>query len=305
MNRQRSRWLAAAAALLAAAATAAPRAPRPAKKSVPAAPSAAITPRRVAAPGDNLKPFVLARPGGGAYLAWAQREGQRTRVLFATSRDGLTYGPPVRVSTETMDLDLGAESGPSMAAGPDGAVYVAWVAGSWSASPAASAAPPAAAGGGHGGGHPPRPANLNIWLARSGDGGRTFSPPVKVNDDPDGAEHRFPTLTVDRRGTVYVAWLDKRKQNVERPDFSRVFFARSTDGGKTFGRNTDATEGQPDPICHCCKLAVAVHPREGLFIAFRNDVNDLRDMFLVHSQDEGATFTKPLAMEDTKWILPT
>jgi hypothetical protein len=201
-----------------------------------------------------------------------------------------------------MDLDLGAENGPHMALGPDGTVYVTWVSGSLKASK------PGGHGGhgGHGGrGGPPRPGNLNIYLTRSTDEGKTFSPPVKVNDDPDGPEHRFPSVAVDRDGGVNVVWLDKRQGSPQKPGFSRVYFARSTDGGKTFGPNVDATAGQEYGICHCCKLSLITHPREGLFVAFRNDVNDLRDIFLVHSKDAGKTFTGPRAIEDIKWVLPT
>jgi hypothetical protein len=112
-------------------------------------------------------------------------------------------------------------------------------------------------------------------------------------------------VAVDGAGAVYVAWLDKRKGTPERPGFSRAYFARSVDGGRSFTHNTDVSAGQDAPICHCCRVAIAVHERRGLFIAFRNDVDDLRDIFLVHSEDRGTTFTGPAPIEDTQWRVPT
>lgn len=277
-----------------------------AKKAAPAARLAPASPEplRITSGGENVKPFLLARPGGGVYLAWARREGEVTRIFFAASRDGSTFSSPVPVSAPGMDLDLGAESGPQCAVGPEGTIYVVWNSGVWKEKPA-----PAASGGhgaGHGGkgGPPPRPGNLNIYLSRSVDGGKSFSAPLRVNDDPDGAEHRFPTVATDAAGTVYVTWLDKRNQNAERTDFSRVYFTRSTDKGKSFLPNVDATQGQENEICHCCKLALAVQPGGGLFLAFRNDVKDMRDIFLTRSTN-GATFTKPAPIENIRWMIPS
>jgi hypothetical protein len=255
--------------------------------------------RRITTGADNVKPFVLPHPRGGAYLAWAQKDGERTAAYFARSADGIRFEAPVRLSPEGMDLDLGAENGPHVAAGPNGDLFVVWAAGS-----RAAARPRPAGHGGHRG-HPSRPGNLNIYLVRSTDDGRTFSAPRRGNDDPDGPEHRFPTVTVDRRGTVYVAWLDKRQETKERPGFSRAYLARSTDGGRTFAPNVDVTAGQESPICHCCKLALATHPAEGVFVAFRNDVNDLRDIFLVRAPQDGGPFSPPVPIEATRWMVPT
>jgi hypothetical protein len=260
--------------------------------------------RQATQEGENLKPFLLARPGGGAYLTWARRDGEQSSIWFAVSKDASNYSPPLRISSEGMHLDLGAESGPQAAIGPNGAIHVVWVAGSAKARPASHQA--------HGGsaeskprkGPPPRPGNLNIYHAFSADDGRSFSAPKKINDDPDGAEHRFPAIAVDTRGVIHVVWLDKRQQSEARPDFSRVYYARSTDGGRTFSKNVDATQGQEHGICHCCKLALAVDSRWGIFVAFRNAVGDMRDIYLTTSRDHGASFAPPIPVERTQWNIP-
>ena len=100
-----------------------------------------------------------------------------------------------------------------------------------------------------------------------------------------------------------MSWLDKRKKTATGADLTRVFFARSTDGARTFGKNVDATSGQVYPICHCCRVASVSDPKQGLMIAFRNDVNDLRDMFLVQSTDFGKSFSAPTPLEHTGWMI--
>jgi hypothetical protein len=260
---------------------------------------------------ENVKPFVVARPQGGVYVAWAQKVVERTAVLFARSADGENFDPPVRLTPEGMDLDLGAENGPNVAVGLNGQVYATWAAGSWAAAkpklpaPQTTAKPKSTAAGGHAGhAAPRRPGNLNVWLATSTDDCQTFSEPVKVNDDPDGPEHRFATVATDAHGNVLVAWLDKRKSTTERSNFCRVFVTMSRDGGRTFAQNIDATAGQPNSICHCCRIALVTSSR-GVFAAFRNEINDLRDMFFVQSPNNLNAFSKPAAMEETGWYVPT
>lgn len=52
----------------------------------------------------------------------------------------------------------------------------------------------------------------DLRFARSSDGGRTFEPAIYVNDDAGGppASHTFHDLAVSEDGTVYVSWIDGR-----------------------------------------------------------------------------------------------
>ena len=72
----------------------------------------------------------------------------------------------------------------------------------------------------------------DVWIAKSTDGGDTWSAPVKVNDDPAGSEQFFTWMTVDgATGDVYVVFYDRRNYTDNNTD---VYIARSTDGGETF-----------------------------------------------------------------------
>lgn len=325
---------------------------KPADTPVKPAPVIA-KPVQVTSDGDNLKPCLTLRPSGGVYLSWAQRKGDNSTILFARSNDGVHADAPIRVSTPTMQLDLGAEGGPNVAVDKSGTIYVVWAAQESSGTssttkpttsnsasittktdtPASKAtgntlpslAKPVKEGastagqhahsdtshgaGEHGGtaGTKSYRNPTNIWIARSTDDGRTFSKPVQVNDDVAPAVHRFPFVSVDAQGGICVSWLDKRKKTADGADLTRVFFARSTDGAKTFGKNVDATAGQPYPICHCCRVAQTTDPRLGLLIAFRNDVHDLRDIYLVRSPvstNGNPDFGTPIPLEHINWKIP-
>jgi hypothetical protein len=74
--------------------------------------------------------------------------------------------------------------------------------------------------------------NTDIWLAKSTDGGKSWSKPKRVNND-DSKKHQFLTwMTIDQtNGYLYFVFYDRREQAVNKTD---VYLARSTDGGETF-----------------------------------------------------------------------
>jgi hypothetical protein len=85
----------------------------------------------------------------------------------------------------------------------------------------------------------------DIYVASSRDGGRIFDPPVRVNDvDGDaslGGEQPPQVALVPRTGrepSMVVVWTAKR------PGGTRILFARSDNGGSSFGRATPITGGE-------------------------------------------------------------
>jgi len=87
---------------------------------------------------------------------------------------------------------------------------------------------------------------LDVMLARSADGGASFEPPVRINDDPPGADHFFPWVTVDSSdGTVSVIWYDRRFDAPTEAfpiGWTDVYLAQSTDGGVTWSPNRLITD---------------------------------------------------------------
>jgi hypothetical protein len=79
-----------------------------------------------------------------------------------------------------------------------------------------------------------RNGDTDVFLLYSDDGGDTWGPRVRVNDDPvgNGKEQFFPWIDVDPiTGTVYVVFYDRREETGVATD---VYLATSTDGGAHF-----------------------------------------------------------------------
>jgi hypothetical protein len=74
--------------------------------------------------------------------------------------------------------------------------------------------------------------DTDVWLAKSTDGGDTWSAPVRVNDDDPGKHQFFTWMDIDQTtGHLFFVYYDRRDYNDSRTD---VYMAISTDGGETF-----------------------------------------------------------------------
>ena len=154
---------------------------------------------------------------------------QGSRWLLTSEDDGRGWSGPYRVSgnlqfgNRSWDRAMKGLGGGGLAVeegdGPEqGSVYMTW----------------AGVLGEH----------LQILVARSRDGGRTWSEPVRVNDGGFDADHSTPTIAVDAGGIVAVTWNDRRHDS-DGTCF-RHYVAVSEDGGRTFSPNRAVS---PRPTC--------------------------------------------------------
>jgi len=167
---------------------------------------------------DSVNTVMGAMPavglGGEVYVVWAGPDG----VTFDRSEDGgATFGKDITISKMIPGWDIPVEGvhrhnglptiGVDMSTGPRrGSVYVTWL--------------------------DKRNGDTDVFCAVSRDSGKTWSEPVRVNDDAKGKDQMFPWSAVDPvDGSVNVLFYDRRGLDGARTGLS---LARSVDGGKTF-----------------------------------------------------------------------
>ncbi len=74
--------------------------------------------------------------------------------------------------------------------------------------------------------------NTDIWIKKSTDGGKTWHPSVKVNQDTSKHHQFLSWMTIDQtNGYVYVVYYDRRNYTNTNTD---VYLSVSKDGAKTF-----------------------------------------------------------------------
>jgi hypothetical protein len=151
-------------------------------------------------------------PDGRLYAVWSQDND----ILLATSKDGgktfsraraIIHTAPIMFAVDTLER---ANGFPQIAIDPRSRrLYVTW--------------------------SDYRNGDLDVFCSTSTDGGKKWSEPTRVNNDPihDGADQFFQWLAVDPiDGAANVVFYDRRGDPRNRTQ--TVTLARSTDGGRAF-----------------------------------------------------------------------
>jgi hypothetical protein len=205
-----------------------------------------------------------AAPDGAVYVAWLDgRHGKSATYVTRSTDGGRTWAPNVRVSM--------GEACPccrtAIAAAGDGTVYLAW--------------------------RTVLPGNVrDVVVARSADGGRTWSEPRRVHADDwvfDGCPHAGPSLQVDAEGRVHVAWWTGKE------GAAGVWYARSDDGARTFGAPVALGVAELSRPAHV-QLALG---QDGLVAAAWDDGTLVTPAVRLRvSRDGGRTFGDAIAVSE-------
>ena len=209
--------------------------------------------------------------------------GSGKGIFVATSADlGRTFGKPVLVASAHV-LPLSRHRGPRIAFS-QGAIVVTAVAGHTEGT------------GPHAHGLP-SDGDLLSW--RSRDGGKTWSPGVRINDVPAAAREGLHTLAADEKGNLFAAWLDLRKLE-GKPEGTRLYGSYSKDSGATWSANVLLYESPDGTICQCCHPSASYGPDGTLGVMWRNWLGGSRDFYMIRSTQTGP-FSKPEKLGMGTW----
>jgi Neuraminidase (sialidase) len=156
--------------------------------------------------------------------------GSGNDIYYTYSKDdGETFSRPSKIETKGR-MPLGRHRGPRVAY-QSGNVIVSAVVGKQ--------------GGGQDG---------DVFAWRSNDNGKSWLPPVKVNDVPGAAREGLHSMAAGN-GWVVAVWLDLRANG------TRIYGARSDNGGATWSKNFLVYESPDGSVCQCCHPSVLIAPR--------------------------------------------
>lgn len=214
-----------------------------------------------------------AAPDGHVYLSWIDpRDGKKDPATYAAySADG---GKTITKNVK-IDEDTCVCCRTSIARGPDGTLYVAWR----------------------------KILNGDVRetvVARSTDGGHTWSQPVIVGHDEwryQGCPHRPASIEVDARNRVYVVWYTEG--NDETP---AIYLAYSDDGARTFStkRQLNRSKGTFPDHPH-----MAVDPAGRVVVVWEEQSPVRREVVMSCSLDRGDTFSTPQKLNEKKGQAPS
>ncbi len=234
------------------------------------------------AEAGGMAPDLSVAPDGRLLLSWINRQqGRRNALQFATyTLAGGWQSQPRTVAVGEALVANWADT-PHMLGTPDGALWVQWLQGR-------------AAG----------PAAYDTVLARSRDGGQSWTQLTRVNDDEGAAEHGFAALWADGADALGIAWLDGRAQAATpggaKHDGPGMMQLRANRFDQDLARGVDVVVDAS--VCDCCQVDVAVSST-GPILAYRDRTEgEIRDIAVVRLQ--GGAWSEPRIVHADGWKIP-
>jgi hypothetical protein len=201
------------------------------------------------------EPNLFTGSDGRVYLTWIEKKGEKAHALRFAVRKGNGWSEPATI-IEAENLMVNWADFPSLIALPDGALVAQWLVKSSSE------------------GHA-----YDVHIARSTDGGKSWSKPVTPHRDGTKTEHGFVSMLPGIGGRTFVVWLDGRNFKEDSHSAANEMTLRYA--------NLDA-KGQPTDeavldlrVCDCCQTSASM-TSEGPIVAYRDRSDkEVRDISIV------------------------
>ena len=232
----------------------------------------------VRVPSGGIQPEAAIDPRGVLHLVYFSGEARAGDLFYVRSTDyGETFSTPIRVNSQAgSSIATGTIRGGQLAIGRGGRVHVVWN-GSDVAKPRGLINPASGK------------AEAPFLYSRSNASGTAFEP------QRDLTRHSYAidgggSIAADHEGYVYAAWHAIPVGGGTGEEQRRVWIARSSDDGATFGEEQPAWS-EPTGACGCCGLRMFADSANTLYLLYRSaTILTHRDIYMLESTDRGQSF---------------
>lgn len=228
---------------------------------------------------DSREPEITATADGRMILSWvAKMNGKRYALRFAV-REGGKWST-ARTAAEGDNWFVNWADFPSVIALSDGSLAAHWLVKSGAGTYA-----------------------YNVHIARSKDGGATWSKPIVPHTDQTQTEHGFVSLLPLPDGRIGAVWVDGRnlKDVKESHDEGKPLPVSMTLRYAAIdaeGRISDEVE-LDDRICECCQTSAALTSAGAIAVYRDRSGSETRDIYAV-SKAQG-NWSKPQQVHADNW----
>ncbi len=213
--------------------------------------------------GSTAKSHVVkVLPDGNPAVCW----GQGSSIFFTKMMDGV-FIEPIEVSTGEVNPDIYSFGGLDMAI-KGNLIFIVY-----------------------------EDFSSGVFTVKSVDGGNNFAAPVNVIDPPQGKWATLPAVHIGRDGNPLVSVIFQNANETE----ARYIMIRSEDWGNSYGPSVAASEPADGTyVCECCPSDI-YSEGEDVYLVFRNNQDNIRDMWISKSSNGGATFDQATDVDDSNW----
>lgn len=229
---------------------------------------------------DSREPELSATADGQVILSWVEKVADKRYALRFATRDASTWSKAATVA-EGENWFINWADFPSVIALSDGSLAAHWLVKSGAGTYA-----------------------YDVNIARSKDGGMTWSKPVVPHTDNTQTEHGFVSLIPLLDGRVGAIWLDGRElkdvkdhgdENTPSSESMTLRYAAID----AQGRISDEAQ-LDDRVCECCQTAAAL-TSEGVIAVYRDrSAEEIRDISFVTSRQGNWSPAKPVNADNWK-----
>lgn len=216
------------------------------------------------------EPFLSAGVSGLVHLSWLERVADGLHEVRLSTFDGAGWSEPIVVHRSTQ-LFVNWADFPSVTADPEGVLWAHWLE------------------RGHGGGY-------GVRIARSGDGGMSWSEAWTPHTDGSSAEHGFVSA-VPMAGGMGFAWLDGRAfaaAGSSGTAETALYFRMLGPEGPT------ADESMIDPrACDCCQTDAAISAAGPVLVYRDRSAGEIRDVHV--TRWDGRAWSESQSVHDDGW----
>ena len=218
---------------------------------------------------DQKFPDIHVDENGVIHTVWVRVLGNSKNIYYSKStNEGVSFSEPIRVNSESNHIVAYVGTGPRVRS--DGnSVYVLW---------------PDSRDGYN---------NTSIYLNTSNDGGTNWQNEVMVSDQP--YFQLYSEMEVDGEGQLHLIYYNFGNSL----QFLNVRYAKMQLDGMILSESypLGITHEEAEP-CDCCAPDMSVADNGDVYVAYRNNVSNIRDHYIVKKLANSAEFGAPYLMAE-------
>ena len=220
-------------------------------------------------------PFITSDAKGNVVMSFGKEIKGKDAVLCYSFFDEKAnkFGQPIEIPS-SKGVELHGENAPKIVFKPNGEIIAVW---------------------GIDNPTPKKKYDGLIQYSQSFDKGKSWTPAIPLVKDSAGIDQRYFDIDLLPNGEAAIIWLDNRSKTELQG--SSLYYAE-TKGRSGFQNEKSIGE----TTCQCCRTDLYIGKNGVIYTAYRDIINDeIRDMVLSYSSDNGKTFSEPKRISPDDW----